>query len=95
VKSSAARAALRSTRLLLHLFRANQSWDTGARPLWHPPRYRVEQTRRSRALGQALLARNRCRSSLVLRSAARAALDLRNTTTTQPSTWPPWCDPVP
>ena len=33
VRSSAARAALRSTRLLLHLFRANYSCTHGARPL--------------------------------------------------------------
>ena len=32
-RSSAARAALRSTRLLLHLFRANFVWGSGARPL--------------------------------------------------------------
>ncbi|WP_206604434.1 hypothetical protein, partial [Pseudomonas plecoglossicida] len=33
VRSSAARAALRSTRLLLHLFRANYSCAIGARTL--------------------------------------------------------------
>ena len=31
-KSSAARAALRSTRLLLHLFRASEACNVGARP---------------------------------------------------------------
>ncbi|MEE1987997.1 hypothetical protein V0R39_26505 [Pseudomonas inefficax] len=48
-----------SGQLFLHPWRAAP---------WGPPRYHVGQTRRSRALAQALLARNRCRSSLVLRS---------------------------
>ena len=73
LRSSAARVALRSTRLLLQLFRANYSCDGGARPLGvHLNR----RTRRAGALEKASLARNKCRSSLVLRSAAREALDL-------------------
>ncbi|WP_218186508.1 hypothetical protein, partial [Pseudomonas sp. p21] len=89
MRSSAARAALRSTRLLLHLFRANYSCAIGARTLGAWLEIDEEQQAQPSILNgtdkalrvrapqaQERLARNRCRSSLVLRSAARAALDL-------------------
>ncbi|SPO57527.1 protein of unknown function [Pseudomonas sp. JV551A1] len=86
-RSSAARAALRSTRLLLHLFRANHSCAIGARTLgvWleiaeeqqaQPSIFEWDRQGGRARQAQERLARNRCRSSLVLRSAARAALDL-------------------
>jgi len=72
-RSSAARAALRSTRLLLHLFRANYFCGTGARPLYTHLDIASDKQGGRAQMSQAALARNRCRSSLVLRSAARAA----------------------
>ena len=51
MRSSAARAAHRDARPLPHLFQANYSCGICARTPWRMTRYRVVQTRRSRAPG--------------------------------------------
>ncbi|PYB76240.1 hypothetical protein DMX11_11295 [Pseudomonas sp. LB-090624] len=74
-KSSAARAAHRELRSL-RLFRANFAYGIFARTPLGMAHYRVGRARRSRALAQTILARNKRRSERSSRCAARAALDL-------------------
>jgi hypothetical protein len=79
IRSSAARAAHRDARPLLHLFRANYSWGIGARPLGAPLNIASYKQGGRAQMPLASLARNKCRSELSSRCAARAALDFRPT----------------
>jgi len=69
----------RDARPLLHLFRANYSWGIGARPLGAPLNIASYKQGGRAQMPLASLARNKCRSGLASRCAARAALDLRPT----------------